>query len=464
MNVFQELFDDYNEYHASEITTNRFSPARFQDVLCSLVGEYSIKKLGESVEGRDVNAITLGNGPVRVLLWSQMHGNESTATRAILDILRFMNDPKGLEKVQKKILGKLTICLVPMLNPDGTEVFKRRNALNIDINRDAREFESPESKILKAIIADFKPDFAFNLHDQRRFYNITGTRKPSTIAFLAPAYNESEEINSTRNQAMQLIAQLQRELETVIPGQVGLYDDTYTPRAFGDYCQSTGASTILVESGWQANDMEKEFVRKLNFCLLVSSFDAIAEDSLSQFTVDDYKSIPMNDERLFDLLIRNVGIEKNGKLFKYDIGIQRAEESIKDSTEFYSTGEVTDIGDLLGWYGFEELDGGNLQIHPGLVWPHLFAKLEDISLEKASEILKQGYLFAELDEEHRRANVNLPINLVSETFTPDPRPKFEGRANFVLRTSAGDIKYVIINGFLWNIDEPLPNSINGLAI
>jgi len=464
MNVFQELFDNYSQYYASEITTNRFSPVRFQEVLQLLVGDYQVKKLGDSVEGRVINSITIGSGPIKVLLWSQMHGNESTATRAILDILNFMNAPKELAEIQEKILTRLTICIVPIINPDGTEEFKRRNALNIDINRDAREFESPESQILKTVITDFKPDFAFNLHDQRRFYNITGSSKPSTIAFLAPAYDESEEINDNRLKAMQIIAHLRHELEAIIPGQVGLYDDTYTPRAFGDYCQMTGASTILVESGWERNDMEKEFVRKLNFCLLVSSFNAIVEDNLNQKSIDDYVAIPMNDERLFDLLIRNIGIEKNGKHFQYDIGVQRTEERIKGSTGYYSIGEVSDLGDLKGWYGLEELDGNNLIVSPGKVWLQTFAEVKDITSEKAAEMLKQGYLFVKVEQKHPQSYFILPLNLVHDDFKPDPSPVFEGRANIVLKSAAGEIKYVIVNGFLWKVDEPLPLTINGLVI
>ena len=169
MNVFQQLFDNYNEYHVSEIRTNRFSPAIFHETLLSLSKDYTIKQLGVSVEGRPIKSIILGNGPIKVLLWSQMHGNESTATRAILDILQLMKEPIELSVLQQNILAKLTICLVPMLNPDGVVPFQRRNALNIDINRDAREFESPESQILKSVIADFNPDFAGFYFQQNRF-------------------------------------------------------------------------------------------------------------------------------------------------------------------------------------------------------------------------------------------------------------------------------------------------------
>src|SRR6187431_2522666 len=48
-----------------------------------------IETIGTSVEGRSINHVSLGRGPFRVLLWSQMHGDEPTATVALLDLLEY---------------------------------------------------------------------------------------------------------------------------------------------------------------------------------------------------------------------------------------------------------------------------------------------------------------------------------------------------------------------------------------
>jgi hypothetical protein len=47
---------------------------------------YVLEKVGESLEGRSINLLTVGQGPFRVLLWSQMHGDEPTATAALFDL------------------------------------------------------------------------------------------------------------------------------------------------------------------------------------------------------------------------------------------------------------------------------------------------------------------------------------------------------------------------------------------
>ena len=54
-----------------------------------LNGSISSEVAGRSAEGRDIHHLTFGSGPVTVLLWSQMHGDESTASMSLVDIARF---------------------------------------------------------------------------------------------------------------------------------------------------------------------------------------------------------------------------------------------------------------------------------------------------------------------------------------------------------------------------------------
>ncbi len=58
----------------------------------------------------------------------------------------------------------VTIRAVPMLNPDGAELFQRRNLQFIDINRDALALATPEGKLLKKLRDEWQPDIGFNLH------------------------------------------------------------------------------------------------------------------------------------------------------------------------------------------------------------------------------------------------------------------------------------------------------------
>src|SRR3954468_18142299 len=47
---------------------------------------FRMEKVGDSVEGRSINMLQAGSGAFPVLLWSQMHGDEATATAALFDL------------------------------------------------------------------------------------------------------------------------------------------------------------------------------------------------------------------------------------------------------------------------------------------------------------------------------------------------------------------------------------------
>ncbi|VAW27045.1 hypothetical protein MNBD_BACTEROID06-1716, partial [hydrothermal vent metagenome] len=340
---------------------------------------------------------------------------------------------------RKQVAEELTLQFIPMLNPDGTNRFQRRTATEIDMNRDAVQLQTPEAKLLMDIVDVSKPDFAFNLHDQRRFYNIKGTAVPSSISFLAPAYNEGREVNSTRRKAMQLIAGMNKTLQNYIPEGVGLYDDTYGSRSFGDNIQAKGVSTILIESGWQANDMEKEAIRKLNFSALLSAFQMIANNSFAKHSVKEYLAIPSIDTKLFDVLIKGVKIGDRSDS-KVDVGISRTEHILK-APNYYSVGILEDIGDLSAHYGFETVKTKGLKVVQGK--SILVDSLEKLSIISVKRLLRQGILFLITQDIPFEPHVPFPINLVHPRKIKEVQAiQFEAKANFLLVDSkSGQIKH-----------------------
>jgi hypothetical protein len=121
--------------------------------------------------------VWFGTGPMHVLLWSQMHGDEPTATSALLDILHIVAGHQADPPVQR-LLERLTIHFVPMLNPDGAQRFQRRNAQGLDVNRDALLLQAPEGLALKALRDRLQPALGFNLHNQS-WLTSAGKTKPA---------------------------------------------------------------------------------------------------------------------------------------------------------------------------------------------------------------------------------------------------------------------------------------------
>jgi len=360
-----QIEEKYEVYKEKSLKHRRFKHKDILPLIQNLKSHanFKLSELGKSTEGREIYLIKLGNGKMPVLLWSQMHGNEPTATQALFDIFNFFATSDNLDDVREKLLKELTLYFIPMVNPDGTEVNKRRNSLDIDPNRDAERLQCKETQLLKKIRDDINAEYGFNLHDQAIYYSAGATEKPATISFLTPSFNYEQEIDQKRVASMELIVLMNSILQEKIPGQVGRYSDDFMPTAFGDNMQLWGTSTILIESGGYKNDPEKQYVRELNFLCILTGLYGIAYKYPSNFELMDYFKIPENKkEKLFDLLIRNASVEKNGQIFKTDIGIRREEIDNDDFTGFKYKSRIEDIGDLTYYYGYEEIDANGLKV------------------------------------------------------------------------------------------------------
>ena len=450
--IAQQVYEAYSQYQESAILTRRFRQSDLEPLLLQWREHpgFSVKKVGQSVEGRAIYDVSFGTGKTQVLLWSQMHGNESTATMAGLDLFNFMAGNDSLNDLRQIILDNLTVHFVPMLNPDGAETFQRRNAFDIDLNRDALRLQSPESRLLKHLRDSLEAEFGFNLHDQSIHYTAGKTSKPATISFLAPPYNVEKEMNPVRTRATQLIVLLNQALQQYIPGQVGRYDDTFEPRAFGDNMQRWGTSTILIESGGYPDDPEKQLIRRLNFMLLVTGLHAIATQRYASVPVEEYQSIPKNERQLYDLVVRNVQREKNGKLYTVDVGINRTEVTVDSTMQFFYRSRIQELGDMSVYYGYQELDAAGVVAVPGKVWKHTKKNLKAVGRLNAERLMKRGFTTVRVKdlETEQAARRYLPLEVVPEEYEPDYALLLGNPANFMLEQD-GKIRYAIINGFVF---------------
>lgn len=405
----KQLFDIHEQIKEQSLTKRRLKHKDIVPLIEKL--PFLVEKIGKSFEERDIYQIKMGSGKTKVLLWSQMHGDEATATMALFDIFNFFqikND--GFDALRSKILENCTLYYVPMLNPDGAERFQRRTATDIDMNRDALRFQTPEGALLKKLQDEIRPEFSFNLHDKNTKYSAGASGNQATISFLPTSYNYAKEWNPARTRAMQVICGMHQTLQQFIPGHLGRWNDDHEPRAFGDNIAKWGSSLILIESGGYKEDTEKQFIRKLNFVAILTGLQAISEQSYTKFELKTYEAIPNNDRYIFDLLIRNAEFVQNGKTIIKDIGINLSEKNINNATDFMLSSVIEDLGDLSTFWGLKEIDAKGLKVSMLSDFPEVLQKY------KVSE---KELLYQE-------------INL-DET------------ANFLL-TKDKEVKYIILNG------------------
>ena len=462
----QRLFNSYETVKETTIDKRRIKHVDIQRLIDSLEGQkgFEITTLGKSIQGRNISMISVGNGETQILLWSQMHGDEPTATAAIFDMINYL-------KKDMSFLKDVKVHFIPMLNPDGAELFNRRNAIGIDINRDALRLQSPESRLLKKVRDSIDADFGFNLHDQSKYYNPKEKSKPATISFLAPAYNFEKDINQTRGDAMRVIAKMNSVLQRYIRGQVARYSDEFEPRAFGDNMQKWGTSTILIESGGQYDDPEKQFIRKLNFVSILSAINDIATNSYESATLEQYLSIPKNDRKLFDLKIENLTFSYLGADYKVDIGINHYEIENAAHSDFYFKGKVSDIGDLSSHFGYKIINAEGLEYKIGETYPKILNDFEEFMKLDFKTLLNQGYTSVSINEMPKEIKfTEKPMNIIDVKKIIIPKNNAIPKSPFKLGTEAtfllkknGKVVYAIINGFVYHVSENKNHVINGIV-
>lgn len=446
--VYEQAYEQYQE---PSVDYRRF---KYADVIHLVTGRgdaFEVEEVGKSILGKSIYQMSIGTGPTKVLLWSQMHGNEATATMALFDLFNFLEGSNDdFEELRAKLKSKLTLQFIPMLNPDGMDLWIRRNAYDIDLNRDALALTSPEAVILKNARDSFEPMFGFNLHDQQTYYTVGETGKPATISVLAPAYNYATEVNDVRKRAMQVIVGMNALMEQIEPGHVGKYDDAFEPRAFGDNIQKWGTSTILIESGGYPNDPEKQVIRKYNFMLMLHALEQIADNSYEAYCLDEYYAIPDNTLRLMDLVIRNLSLELDEQTYTVDLGIRRRETDAHG--DYFVNAVVDDLGDLSIFYGYDELDASAMKVVEGKTYETPFKALSEITTEKAFELLKEGYLAVRVQNALDKELHQLPIQVLKNGSISNAF-KTGANSNFFLEES-GKLRYAIVNGYLIDLENP----------
>ena len=82
-----------HENRVANLERKQITPAQIENLIIELSEREDIdcRLVGHSFSGLPINCLSMGSGPIKVLMWSQMHGDESTATAAVLDILHLLS-------------------------------------------------------------------------------------------------------------------------------------------------------------------------------------------------------------------------------------------------------------------------------------------------------------------------------------------------------------------------------------
>jgi hypothetical protein len=343
MLTLNNIYSIYDEFKVHQIKGRYITNSHILPFLKNLNSNFKLQKIGFSEKNTPIYSVNFGNGPINILIWSQMHGNEATTTKSLIDCLNLFNSINN-----EFITNNLCVKIIPILNPDGANNYCRLNSNNIDLNRDAQELTQSESRVLRDLFDEFKPHYCFNMHDQRTIYSAGDDYYPATLSFLSPSQDNNRSLTINRKIGMKIISNLRHVIDPYIPNQISRYDDKFNINCVGDKFQSLGVPTILFEAGHYDNDYNRDITRKYMMFAIYQTFLSIINKSYINYSTNNYFDIPENKPTYFDVLIKGVSFDKNLKDIR-DVGILYRESLEKSDINF--TPFVVKIGDLSSYYG-----------------------------------------------------------------------------------------------------------------
>ena len=79
----------YNTVKATALKRRYVTNLHIEPLIKVLSPKFRTSILGASEAGLPIHCLQMGTGPKRILIWSQMHGNESTTTKALFDLFNY---------------------------------------------------------------------------------------------------------------------------------------------------------------------------------------------------------------------------------------------------------------------------------------------------------------------------------------------------------------------------------------
>ena len=338
------------------------NPDKLNSFLKGLKNIDDLSIIGYSEENRPIYGVKMGVGPNKILLWSQMHGNETTTTKALCALFSLLEN-----SAHANLLSQVSLFIIPQLNPDGAAIYIRLNSNSIDLNRDAIDLSQSESRVLLKIFKKFNPDYCFNLHGQRTIYSAGNMGLPATVSFLAPSGEPGRAISKSMSISMKIIAAINKSLQIDLPGQVGRYHDLFNLDCVGDRFSSFGVPTILFEAGHYPGDYNRNITSKYILKVLIEAIKIISSEDYKNYTTDQYFKIPENSKDYSDLLITDTPILHRDKLYKnQDLVINYKEILINSKVEFIPY--MTDYSNLWAGLGHKTISFKEIKLDSSFVY------------------------------------------------------------------------------------------------
>jgi murein tripeptide amidase MpaA len=145
-----------------------YSMERHHDLVAEIAARPGVtyRSLGTTLDGQDMDCLTIGEGKLQVWLYARQHPGESMAEWWMEGALDRLTDPH--DPVARVLRQKATFHVVPNMNPDGSRRgHLRTNAAGVNLNREWHEptpERSPEVLAVRNRMDETGVDFAMDVH------------------------------------------------------------------------------------------------------------------------------------------------------------------------------------------------------------------------------------------------------------------------------------------------------------
>lgn len=124
-----------------------------------------IDTIGFSEKGKAIALAKISNPDspkpkTNVLFIGQQHGSEPAGKEGLILLIKEIGNGN-----HSYLLDSINLYIVPNCNPDGGDAYMRRNAMDVDLNRDHLLLNSKEAKLIQKVFWDLKPEFTCDFHE-----------------------------------------------------------------------------------------------------------------------------------------------------------------------------------------------------------------------------------------------------------------------------------------------------------
>ncbi len=159
------LLTPLEEVSYNELTKN-IEVMEYVYKLDSMNDKIETEVIGYSVMGKPIPLISVGmedlaaKEKLHVFFFAQQHGNEPSGMEGLLLLLSFIASGE-----HQDLFEHINLLVIPQVNPDGGDLFHRRNARDIDLNRDHLLLNAPESAIVQGVFQKYLPEVTVDFHE-----------------------------------------------------------------------------------------------------------------------------------------------------------------------------------------------------------------------------------------------------------------------------------------------------------